>query len=71
MHAYVARARLRVGWAYFEKIFKRNITTLENMLTPLFDEPLKFIAHWYISERLGYKEKFISMVSLLLQYDTV
>ena len=34
-------------------IFERNITTLENAPTPLFEEPLKFIAHGCIF-KMGY-----------------
>ena len=48
LHAQIARARLTL------RIFERNITTLENTPTSLFLEPLKFIAHGRIFERLRY-----------------
>ena len=31
-----------------------NITSLKNAPTPLFEEPLEFITHGYIFERLQY-----------------
>ena len=54
LHAQITRARLtacEVG------VFSREISQLENMPTPLFEEPLKFIAHWRIFERLRYVSK--------------
>ena len=39
-----------MSWAHFE----RKITTLKNNPTPLFEEPLKFIVHGHIFERLLY-----------------
>jgi len=35
-----------MGWAYFEE------RVLENMPTPLFEKPLKFNTHGFISDRL-------------------
>ena len=54
LYAYITRARLtacEVG------VFSRNITTLENMPTPLFQEPLtcKFISHGRIFEITVYR----------------
>ena len=48
LHAYTNRARLTACEVGI------NITTLENTPTPLFEEPLKFIAHDRIFERLWY-----------------
>ena len=45
-HVYIKRARIT---ACELGVFSSNIsTTLGNMPTPLFEEPLKFIAHWCI-----------------------
>ena len=48
----VTRARLTL--CEVGVFFERNITTLENTPAPLFVEPLKFIAHGHIFERLQY-----------------
>ena len=45
---------LSIGWAYFEwrgPIFEREV--LENTPTPLFEQPLKFIAHGRVSSDYG------------------
>ena len=49
------------------RIFGRNAQTLENTPTPLFGEPLKFIAHGRTFERLRYYEAFIYDVIEMLQ----
>ena len=49
--SYIKWARLTV---WDERVFKRNIITLKNTPTPLYEEPLKFITHGCIFEKLWY-----------------
>ena len=51
LHVYINRARpvCKVGILH---IFERNITTLDNMPTLLFGEPLQFITHQHTFESL-------------------
>ena len=45
--------------------FGRNITTLKNILTPHFEEPLEPIAHGCIFERLQYSSSYLHSCEFL------
>ena len=51
-HCMLQITRARLTACDVGVFYEKNITTLENMPTPFFQEPLKFIAHGCIFERL-------------------